>query len=140
MGVELAEHGRWYEGTGEHKGIKFKRVTTCLNTIRKPQLESWQEQQIYRGMREAIQAAPPPVIAVSSWADELEARVKAGIKARTEETTSFGIRAHDLARRLSSPLVAEATEVYNYDSDLDGVRQAWVKWHGVSNIEIDETE
>jgi len=135
MGVELAEHGRWYNGTNEHKGKRFRRVSTLLNVINKPQLQAWREKQILDGIRAAIHETPPPIAqGLDSWTETVVTSGKAALERGMNESTSRGTEVHSIVQAL-----AQGNDVYLPES-LEGYVNAWQRWHDSTPITIENTE
>jgi len=133
MGVELAAHGRWYNGVDEHKGMRFKRVSTCLNAINKPQLSAWREKQLLDAVNRELITLQSAQVATNIEA-VLEA-AKDSLTSMVEETADFGTQAHDIIQRLTSNEPAD-----ELTGDMAEVVRAWLEWRIKTDIVIHETE
>lgn len=124
MGAELAPHGRWYNGTEEHKGMRFRRVTTCLNQIAKPQLEAWKEKQVWEAVENVLGSVTPIASINQGWIEAAQQTIKKQSDAKREAAANFGTTAHELLAQSTALDAAALTD----DTEMQGVLSAWQDW------------
>ena len=122
MGVELAAHGRWYNGTEEHRGVRFRRVTTCLNMIAKPQLDAWKEKQVWAAVDSILSTSPGRG---PGWLEAAKQTIKQESDARRESAANFGTTAHELLAQTTATQALALTD----DPEMQGVLSAWSEWY-----------